>query len=237
MRSLILIGLLLMSCGKKSEATIPLVFDTTYTVYEPTGTATGQRAFLIHGGFNGSRNDWNVEPFLTFRETLQAAGIELITFDLPHMRDYHMLDGGAAYRAGFEAQLRQIHESVELERGAATETLVGGFSLGGLHTLMSIALCPDLFNRYFAILPVTELSWMPEIKFDTPDFNPFNEITNLKTKQGLMSWGTLDERVNFRLSIELADDIGASVHTIEYEGLDHTTTPQVASDTADWITN
>lgn len=232
---LLFINLMLSFCVKAPNDRIPLKFSTSYKVYQPMGTPTGQRVFLIHGGFNGSSQDWDVEPFLTFRLTLQKAGLQLITFDLPHMRDYHMKDGGLDYRVKFTEQLNFIYQKVELDLGSAKETIVGGFSLGGLHSMMAMVLTKDLFSRYFSILPVTDLAWMPEIRFDVPAFNPFNEVYSLKDFKGYITWGTADERVNFRLTKDLAEKLNDSVETHEYVGLDHSTTPEVAADTANWV--
>lgn len=230
-----LIGVLLVSCGKKDR--VPdLRFDTSYTLYSPTVPSNGKRVYLIHGSLKYSRVQWEHPVFKPFVDNLVANGYEVITFDLPHFYSEYFYDGGLNYRAGFQNQLRTIISNVETDHGVMN-SIVGGFSFGGLHAMIAMSDISDIFQAYFAILPVVEMTALTELKgMASTHFNPKHEIAVLETKPGLISWGTLDFRVNYQHSIDLVNLMNpANVTAIEYVGLDHTTNPQVVADTLTWI--
>jgi alpha-beta hydrolase superfamily lysophospholipase len=224
-----------ISCAKKDE-TPPLVFDTSYTKTEPTIASNGKRVYLIHGSLKYSRAQWEHPVFKPFVDALTADGFEVITFDLPHFYPEYFHDGGANYRAKFENQLRTIVANVELDHGHL-DNIVGGFSFGGLHSMMAQADMPDVFNAYFAILPVVEMTALTELKgMASSHFNPKNEVAVLETKRGLISWGTQDFRVNYQHSIDLVNLMDpTNLTAIEYVGLNHNTTPQVVADTLAFV--
>lgn len=230
----ILLALLLVSCGKKHEVP-PLSFNTSYTAYSSTVASNGKRVYLIHG-FRGNRSAYEQPVFKPFVEDLNGAGYEVITFDLPYTYPDYFKDGGYNYRAGFESQLRTIEAKVNMDRGAMYN-IVGGFSFGGLHSMMAMSIAPDLFTAYFAILPVVHMDALIEMQGTVaPAFNPLNEVATLEQHSGLITWGTHDLRVNFNYSIELVNLMDqTNLTTHEYVGLDHTSTPQVVLDTLTWV--
>jgi predicted esterase len=237
MRLIILSLLILVGCSKK-ESVPALQFDTSYTLYSPTIASNGKRVYLIHGSLKYSRAQWEHPVFKPFVDNLVASGYEVITFDLPHFYSDYFYDGGLNYRVGFQNQLRTIISNVETDHGVM-DSIVGGFSFGGLHAMIAMSDISDIFQAYFAILPVVEISYLTELKgMASSHFRPINEVSILETKPGLISWGTLDNRVNYQYSKDLVNIMNPVTTTgIEYVGLDHTTSPEVVQDTIDWINN
>lgn len=237
MKYVLLLLLVLTACGKK-EPVPPLVFNTSYTRYEALNVSNGKRVYLIHG-FRGDRSAYEHPVFKPFVDDLTASGYEVITFDIPYtFPDYFNHDGGASYRAKYEEQLRTIEAQVNTDHGLLTN-IIGGFSFGGLHSMMGMSIASDLFVGYFAILPVVHMDALVEMQGTVaPLFNPMNELATLEQYPGLISWGTNDLRVNYQYSIDLVAMLNpANVTGIEYVGLDHTTNSQVVQDTLDWINN
>lgn len=235
----VLLGLVaVVGCSRcappKETPYVPLVFSQDYTLKASEGPWNGKRVILIHG-FRLNRTNYEVMPFSDLVARLRLAGYEVITFDLPYGMPYHFIDGGVQYRRLFEEQLRGIVARVRADRGPDSSFLVGGFSWGGLHALMGQVLAPDLFSSYFAILPVTDMSAVSELStVEAPHFNPLRE--DLSPYSGLISYGTRDERVNFRLTQELVRQTAPlRLTVIEYPGLGHQTTPQAVTDTLTWI--
>jgi hypothetical protein len=207
MRNLIIaLSLLLSACAEKIEVP-PLKFDTSYTIQKPA-VSNGKRAYLIHGSISYDRSQWEHPAFRPF------------------------IDG--LLNQGFEAQLRAIYADAELNHGHMN-SITGGFSLGGLHSMMAAVDCADLFPAYFAILPVVRLDALSELKgLNFEHFNPELLVSDLQNVNGLISWGTRDYRVDWTLSRTLSSQL-PHVTAIEYNGLDHTTSPLVVADTLIWI--
>lgn len=228
-------AILLISCSKK-EPVPPLIFDTSYTRHESTIASNGKRVYLIHGSLRYDRSQWDHPIFKPFVDGLTSNGFEVITFDLPHFYSEYFFDGGLNYRAKFEQQLRTIIENAELVHGHMN-SIVGGFSFGGLHSMIAMADISDIFTAYFAILPVVEMTALSELKnMPSSHFNPKNEVHILETKPGLISWGTQDFRVNYQHSIDLVNSMDQTKLTaIEYVGLGHETTTQVVNDTLTFV--
>jgi alpha-beta hydrolase superfamily lysophospholipase len=233
MRNLIIaLSLLLSACAEKIEVP-PLKFDTSYTIQKPA-VSNGKRAYLIHGSISYDRSQWEHPAFRPFIDGLLNQGYEVVTFDRPDLRREYFIDGGAEYRQGFEAQLRAIYADAELNHGHMN-SITGGFSLGGLHSMMAAVDCADLFPAYFAILPVVRLDALSELKgLNFEHFNPELLVSDLQNVNGLISWGTRDYRVDWTLSRTLSSQL-PHVTAIEYNGLDHTTSPLVVADTLIWI--
>lgn len=230
-----LIVLVGVGCSKKDKVP-PLVFNTSYTQYPSQIASNGKRVYLIHG-FRGDRSAYEHPVFKPFVDDLTASGYEVITFDIPYTYpDYFNHDGGASYRAKYEEQLRTIEAQVNLDHGLLTN-IIGGFSFGGLHSMMGMSIASDLFVGYFAILPVVHMDALVEMQGTVaPLFNPMNELATLEQYPGLISWGTQDFRVNFLYSVDLVNLINpANLTAIEYVGLDHTTNAQVVADTLAYV--
>lgn len=232
-----LMSLSSLGCAVRQEAP-PLSFSTDYTYLDATGAPNGKRAYLIHGSLNYSRVQWQHPLFAPFVAGLRAQGFSVVLFDLPAFYREYLDDQGLAYRKGFETQFRTIEGLVSQAEGAPTENIVGGFSFGGLHSMMAQVLAPDLFSAYFAILPVVDMTVLEELQgLNASAFNPALEPT-LSGHKGLITWGTHDERVNFRLSSKLVMDMNSPlVSAIEYVGLGHTTTPLLINDTLNWTSS
>lgn len=223
------VGLALSLTACSGELTPPLVFKTDYTIFQAAGT---KRVYLMHG-FRSSRHQYDIEPFKSFVDDLVAQGIEVVTFDTPYAyREYFLMDGGANYRKMYKEQLETIVADVEANYGVK-RSFSGGFSFGGLHAMMANVLLPNKFEAFFAALPVTDISALKEMKnVNAHQFNPLLEDMSQLT--GMVSWGTNDERVNYRLSIDLVNN-NSNLIGIEYAGLEHESTLQVTGDAANFI--
>jgi hypothetical protein len=93
-----------------------------------------------------------------------------------------------------------------------------------------------LFQAWWASLPVTRIDAQAEFKSvgDVPYFDPADEVAKLATSKGLLTWGTADERVNYRLTIKL-HELLPNVNAIEYPGLVHDTTPEQIDHIVAWL--
>jgi pimeloyl-ACP methyl ester carboxylesterase len=234
---MIFISILLSACAEKIEVP-PLSFDTSYTIEKPTAS-NGKRAYLIHGSISYDRSQWEHSAFRPFIDGLLNQGYEVVTFDRPTIHREYFIDGGLEYREGFENQLRTIYADAELNHGSMT-SITGGFSLGGLHSMIAAVDCADLFTAYFAILPVVRMDALSELQgMPLGFFNPQIHAIELSQMSGLISWGTLDYRVDWTQSRDLSAGISninaSNLTAIEYVGLDHSTTPKVVADTLAWI--
>jgi hypothetical protein len=167
---------------------------------------------------------------------LVARGIQVVTLAIPRIDPDLYVEAGAPYRRSFATAVASVKVRVEAASGAS-RSLIGGGSIGGLHALMGYALVYG-FDGWFASMPVTRLTALAEF-FGRPEpsqFDPFHEMARLKNSNGLMTWGTADTRVDWRLSRQLWDAIG-SPHTVhvEYAGKAHDTTPEQIVDLLNWI--
>lgn len=236
----ILLALLifLTSCSSKLE-TGSIIFDTSYTIIQDlTIPFNGKRIYLLHG-FWGDRHFWDSGIYSNLKQDLVNAGYQIITFDLPYTKDYFFFDGGLLYRELYEKQVRTIKQQVEQELGPASKNIIGGFSFGGLHSLMGQALMSDLFDSYFAVLPVVRLAVIKEMQgISTKHFNPVSEMQTLSTKPGLLIWASNDTRVGNQYTETLFDglvNLGAPVSYYESVGTGHAMTINILNETKNWL--
>lgn len=235
---LFILPFLLISCSNKLE-TRNMKFDTSYTITQDlTVPFNGKRIYLLHG-FLGNRHFWDNGIYKTLKQDLINSGYQIITFDLPYTKDYFFFDGGKLYRKLYEQQVRAIKQNVEQELGLASKNIIGGFSFGGLHSLMGQALMSDLFESYFAVLPVVRLSAIKEMQgISTEHFNPVSEIQTFNTKSGLLIWANNDTRVGNEYTEALFNkliNMGAPVSYYESIGTGHAMTMNILNETKNWL--
>ena len=93
-------------------------------------------------------------------------------------------------------------------------------------------------RRWVAILPVTKLSALKEFAgIPNPGhFDPFSAAEQLRGTKGFISWGTADDRVDYRLTKALHELVASpSIHHIEYPGLGHETKEFLITDSVRWV--
>jgi hypothetical protein len=85
--------------------------------------------------------------------------------------------------------------------GRSRADVIGAISYGGMAYATT-----GRFQAWFAGLPITRIDALEEYKNagDLKLFDPFMEKGALANSQGLIAWGTSDERVNYRLSAKLS---------------------------------
>ena len=67
-------------------------------------------------------------------------------------------------------------------------------------------------------------------------FDPFSAAEQLRGTKGFISWGTADDRVDYRLTKALHELVASpSIHHIEYPGLGHETKEFLITDSVRWV--
>lgn len=232
MKNLIIIVILtlLTSCGAKKSQ--DLEFEKTYQVY---GDSINGRVYLIHG-FYGQGSDYltNENLNIIFNDAIEK-DYQVVLFSYPHMRNATFSNAGLDYQNRFKAFMTWMLSDVDAKYGIASENVVIGVSLGGLHSLMTAGLFSDYFDRYAAIVPVTDPTALKELSsVDSNHFNALNFAGSIDKIPGLITYSLDDERVNFRLTEILINDLlNAEVHSTI--GTGHSYTLEHAKFITDWI--
>lgn len=193
------------------------------------------RIFLVHG-LRSSEKMFATAPYVTLKDGLVNSCNQVVTFSLPYAERYFFEDGGIEYRRIYKEFLDFVISDTDQKYGVTSKMIIGGVSFGGLHAMMGATIEPR-FTRFFGILPVTRIYALDEFKgLNATEFDPFNEVSALATKDGLLQYGTSDYRVDYRLTVELASNIGQSVQTIERIGETHdTSNPDILTSTISWV--
>src|SRR5574343_564254 len=199
---IILLSLFAFSCAKNEfkMSDIP-----NYDYYKSSNPKA--RIYLAHG-FGGNKDTYKNEPFKSWIQDLNLKGYDVVAYNLPSL---DLLKASSfLYRHEFKRTMIILFSNVESSYGHLP-SITGGVSFGGLHAMMSKILLPNYFDSYFAHLPVTDFTALDELKtFDSTYFNPLNEYKDLIDKNGLIIYGNIDERVNFRLTIDLITRINTT---------------------------
>lgn len=264
MKHLVIVALLFVACGAETTVSIApqpkqqqspiqttqsinVPFELTATSYRRFQVACGQamraRVYLIHG-LQSTQDDYLNEPFATWIAGLNSQGVEVITFNLPFASPSYFTneDYGQGYANGYRDFIAHVVERMNYWYGTPNRAIIGGISWGGLHAFMGIAFHRELFDAYFASVPVTRLTALTEFAGgESNAFDPFQHADTLSLRTGYVQWGDQDFRVNFQLTIDLVNRIqdfnGAPLTTREWDGLGHQSTPENLQAITDWLLN
>ena len=167
-----------------------------------------------------------------------AKGFEVVYLGGVHLIYPSMYrNDGTEFRQLMAQGLNSIMDDLDRQRGSLVN-LVAGSSIGGLHAMMAFTLLKPRFAGWLAILPVTKLSALKEfVGIPNPrQFDPFAVADQLRGTKGYMSWGTADDRVDFRLTKALHELVASpGIHHLEYPGLGHETKEFLITDAVRWV--
>lgn len=212
-----------------------ITFPVSDFVYlAPTAGNSGKRLYLWPG-LNNDVAQWTSGNAKVLVDSFRAAGDAVVLANLPAPQSCMFVNGGFQYRDKFIASINTIMNAVEAAHGPAGLNIAGGISFGGLHSMMA-SVISGRFAAWFAHLPVTRIDALQEFPSvgDVKAFNPQQEVSALKMTSGLVTWGTLDTRVNGTLIKAIADQLPDRVSKIEYvQG--HETKTQNVADIAAWV--
>lgn len=148
-------------------------------------------------------------------------------------------DDGSQYALYWKNRVSNILSTFDKMSGPVKTTLVGGFSLGGIHALMAVELLPGRFDGFFAYEPVVHLNAVLEFSaLNTPKFDTYFDLNTLAKPIGYIAWGTLDHRVNWTLDKQLYEDLktlNADVHGKEWSGIEHEAHQEQIDDIQKWF--
>jgi predicted esterase len=200
-----------------------------------------QRIYLLHG-YGADNQVFLQEPFKAWIEDLKSKGFEIVTFDLPTpQREFFYFDGGKAYGEFYIAKLKYTKTAYEIANGKADKNILGGISYGGYLALMGIEKTNDLFDAYFASMPVVEVGALEELSgVSNTQFHPESDLNTLAKTPGFIQWGTKDERVNYRFTLKLVEElqsINAHLTAKDAGPIEHISTPETLSNITKWLTN
>lgn len=240
--------LFLIGCGENPhspirndvESPLRIEFPTSeldIKVYPSIG-ARKARVFLAHG-FGGDRMVYENAPFSGWRLDMQLKGYEVVTYNQPAWDfKYFSTDSGLAWRNAFDQFLVYMVNKVNAEHGVIPN-ISGGVSFGGLHAMMAMELHPELFDAWFGAVPVTDYTALVELQNgSSTHFNPFLELNILRSKPGFLHYGEQDERVNFRLTIDLINQIELAPNQLTWMSLGqtgHASTEENLGYITDWL--
>lgn len=207
------------------------------TVMNPAGPI--RRRILLFHGVNSSHEMFLEPPFDEMSAALLDAGFQLVLMEVIDSRvsaecfAAEFVEHGAVYRHRWRARLEAALDDMDALYGPSV-TIIGGFSLGGLHSLMGAELLPERFQGYFAFKPVVELARLSEYAaIDASRFDPRENPAALRAIPGFLSWADDDPRVGPDLTRALCPDVGATCAS--YPGTAHSTNPDGVSDLTDWL--
>lgn len=196
------------------------------------------RIFLAHG-FGGDRMVYENYPFSGWRLDLQLAGYEVVTYNLPPWKfEYFSRDGGLEYRLSYIQFLKWLLREFETEKGPLPQ-IAGGISFGGLHAMMAVELLPGEFSAWFGGVPVVDYTALSELAGGSSEhFHPAERLDLLAATPGFLHYGEQDERVNYRLTIELIQQISQRPNFLSWQSLGpvgHASTPENLQIILDWL--
>lgn len=205
----------------------PIEFGDAYSVTDATAQQRGR--VYIFGSLN-------ILSGASLTDELTKRGFQVVSIAIPQIAPCLYRGDGFEYSATVAKALRSVVSNVEGKYGPA-KSIIGGGSIGGIHAMIGYALVPR-FSGWFASMSVTKMTALKEFKgISNPSFfDPFFQVTNLKSSTGFMTWGTADTRVDYKLSQELYAEIKSpSIAFVEYEGMEHDTTDRQIADLVGWI--
>lgn len=205
--------------------------------------SNGTRIIFLHGlsgTYDGYLAPNGIPMYVDFFKRLTDDGYEILFFNYKSTVPSLFTNDGLEYRRYFEALLDEMIRWSNNNHGIPKKWIIGGWSLGGLHTLMALALRPNFFEGGFGVLPVTDIKAVNEFRMVSANhFNPLNEIQTLKNERIMLAWGNRDDRVDYRLTIQLRDELlqagSTSIQGIEYPGLDHSAGIETIADAEAFI--
>lgn len=230
--NIVIINNLKFDLNKIDTSYRSLFTDSNFVYSNPEKKFVGKRLIFIHGCVYGIYNHltclMNDPVNISFVDSLSNMGWQVIEFDLPNKKtvsDYWS-DGGLAYSKAYISKLTQVVLWAEKTYGHCDDYYIGGISQGGLHSLYG-AQNLKVFKKYFAILPVTKLNILTEFSTyrDVPYFDPTSDCTSLLYSKGYISWNTTDERVGYKDTEKMFNDIvklGGVVDATVYRTGGHT---------------
>lgn len=200
----------------------PPIFVDDFDVFNPS-LNPAKRIFLFHG-LRADRSYWQEPPRDQMIARLMANGFQIFAFDLPYARADFFKDGGTTYCSQFLHWFRETRKKIATSFGAAREEIVIGESWGGLHAL--IAAAGSDVQGYAALYPVVDISRLQEFwMVRNANCDPVAAASILANRNGFLSWGTADDRVDFRKTLDLANQIRSfdqsRLSTFAFEGADH----------------
>lgn len=207
-------------------------FNQSYRIVNPAVGVPTTRVFIFQG-YPGDNSGWDAPPTTTLTTALTNSGYQVVLVAQPVAQTCFFSDGGLRYQIAFKQYLLSLLKWLP----PITRQFIGGISYGGLHSLMGMEYYSDLFDGWFACLPVTRLDALTELSSvgTVTNFEPFSNSSILSLKNGLITWGTADTRVNYLLTIQLANNLAANITKIEYPGLGHVTGTQQINDILSWL--
>lgn len=205
--------------------------------------SNGTRIIFLHGlsgTYDGYLAPNGIPMYIDFFKRLTDDGYEVLFFNYKDTVPPVFVNGGLEYRRYFESLLDEMIRWSNNNYGIPKKWIIGGWSLGGLHSMMALALRPNFFEGGFGVLPVVKIEAVNEFRMvQAPHFNPLNEIETLKNERIMLAWGNRDDRVDYRLTIQLKDELiqagSTSVQGIEYPGLDHSAGVETIADAEQFI--
>lgn len=202
------------------------------------------KRIVLFNGTGGSPETYLTPPFDTMSHALLDHGYQIVMIHIKTTSDEaclraSMADGGIAYAADWKKRVGEMLDAMDLNFGTVSTTVIGGFSLGGLHSLMAVELLPGRFTAWFGYKPVTKLSALSEFSdMDVPYFNPLVDDSALAQTPGYLAWSDDDTRTDANLTIGLYNDLQAKSAPIEgtdYPGEEHNLSSAAIGDITTWL--
>jgi pimeloyl-ACP methyl ester carboxylesterase len=223
----------LASCGHGansggSSANCPeSQFKKEYNVF---GNST-KRVVLSHGVWD-SANFWNIGYGVDLRNALVAKGFQVITYTYPNTTDSTWDNGAVCYRKDFVDFSNWMISDLDSKYGPKTEMIFGGFSFGGLHSIIGASAIVKV-DRYFGMLPAVDMRVIYK-NVNMKHFNAKSEQAALANKDGLIISGDQDTVANHLLSEQWAAEMG-NIVTHYNVNIDHRLNQEVIDHVLDWI--
>jgi hypothetical protein len=219
-----------------SHSRSPLQFSDEFDVVGSRENPRG-RVYMFHG-LRADRSYWFQPDHIALTKRLEADGFQLILLTLPYAHaDFFTDDDGKSYCDQFSAWFERMRATTEKSLGFSNNESVVGASWGGWHAL--VAAQHRGIQSYVAVNPVVDIARLSEFWMaSNRSCDPVSGAMALAEKPGLLLWGTIDERVDFRKTVELAISIrpwaDGRLTTIVYEGIGHQTTVASNDSVANW---
>jgi pimeloyl-ACP methyl ester carboxylesterase len=234
MKNLLLALLLFSGCGQKKccndegppkedDLVVPSgQLDTTFKrSYLVDGENKKGRVFYIHY-INASAKAMDEGYFGEIKKAIIAKGYQVVTFDCPSVFEDSFKDKGAVYKQNYLRFMKWMVQDAIDKHGPAKETIVGGVSFGGLHTLVAVANLPELFNRFFTVVSVIDPNKLNQFhRIDVSLFSAKNSAEKLKGKKALMIYGEIDEIVGPKLNPEMCEALKPDSTCVGIPGSGH----------------
>lgn len=216
----ILLTILLFSCGKQEEE-LPCAnvdrstdysFEKTYTVQ---GTNNGERIILFHGIF-GSSASFDGGAGKRLVDALLADGKQIVTVSYPMTTNGMFYNGGRLYRERFKSFMSWLINDLDTNQGTAAKNIVGGFSFGGTHAILTAVDNSTYFDNVVAVAPALDIrTVIPSYLCESnTHFNLLSEADNIQTLNAYVTIGDADTIVHWKEVQGFFDGyLSHSIHT------------------------